>query len=688
MQDNPPPPSDNQEHQEQSQPNLRTPEEARTPENTTSPSPKEPVRPQSPQGEEDVDLRRYADLRYAQRFYASDSDSRSEDGTPEPNAPFKQEFEKSRVWFRKSAGRELYPHRDHLTRYERGMEMLREQLPNQHPARPAIEILCERLTENIEFVRINKDFPEKEADRMTIIGELHIQSLNAIEVSFYKLCHITGPDDERGEAGSDLPQTQAEVAEWYTNLNWFERCYVIAACVLQDAPSHEVSRAANELHSLIESASPLRQSGVTDERSMSHATTGPVFISAEEMLTHTYTVTEKHYGAERIMWRDEAFDPLVREFLARQTTTVGMRFANRDLLDILEEWVVSGNEERAFRAGRVLADLWWRQHQDKVLKIAETWARSDDENIWQGGAALLYGAFVAECAERPAMKATDSEVLHRLREWADWREDAEMAQVAAYAYGLIGRQWPEIALDGLDHLLCLGASARVNNATPPLPVIFLAMLSYMELAISGQVRPLLKRFASHATHYIGNVRHTNRSVFEDEQSHAAREHSLDMLFFHIVFLVALSLDGVRQGKGHESYLTNVRLPPYPDLPSSRGQDVLLAGVLSKPEQEWRTSVQTLFCVAISSGREQFVFEILASWIRIVTYEPHGDATEGLLRFVADMHQQLRSWDDDQKRRGIWAGNNLLEQRLLFWTKATREIVLRPFAQRALDALHK
>ena len=411
-----------------------------------------------------------------------------------------------------------------------------------------------------------------------------------------------------------------------------------------------------------------------------------MFVSAEEMLADTNTETEKYYGAERITWRDDAFDPIVREFLARQAATVGMRFGDHNLLDILEVWVVSGNEERAMRAGRVLADLWWRQDEDKVLELADTWARSADENIWQGGAALLYGAYAAERSERPEMQAADSEVLRRLREWADWRDDAELAQVAAYTYGLIGRQWPEVALNGLDDLLCLGASARTNNATPPIPVTFLAMLSYMEMATSGQVRPLLQRFASHAARY-GQVSLKNQAVFEDVQSYRARERRLGMLFFHVVFLVALSLNGVRQERTHASYRTNVGLRQLPEMPSSRGQDVLLAGVLVESEREWRANVQTLFCAAISSRREQFVFEVFATWIRIVTYEP-GGATEALVHFVADLHQQLEEWDRKQQRSGLGAGAKVLEQRLLFWAKATREYVLRPFAQRALDALQK
>jgi hypothetical protein len=691
MQDNPPPPDDNQtprEPDEQAESSQQSPEEARAPENAASPSPKEPPRPQSPQppgNAEDTDFQAVG-LDYAQRLFAGDSTSRVGDGVAPSDLPFKHEFERTKARFHKSAGRELDLERDQFTPYERGIERLRAQIPVQYQALADIDTLCGRLEENIGFVRINGDNSEKSSDRAAIIRELHNQSLIAIKVSFYTLCRIADPDDERGESSSDLPQTQSKVAEWYTKLNWFKRCYVIAACVLQGAPSHEVSRAANELHELIEQAYSPRQSAATDEQHpISQTSDGPMFVSAEDLLAHTYTVTEKYYGAERITWRDDAFDPVVREFLARQATTVGMRFGGHNLLDILEVWVVSGNEERAMRAGRMLADLWWRQHEDKVLELADAWARSADDNIWQGGAALLYGAYAAERSERPEMKAADSEVLRRLRAWADWRDDAELAQVAAYTYGLIGRQWPEVALDGLDDLLCLGASARTNNAIPPLPVVFLAMLSYMELATSGQVRPLLKRFARHATSY-GQRSLKNQAVFEDVQSYRARERRLGMLFFHVVFLVALSLDGVRPGRTHASYLTNAGLLPRPDMPSSRGQDVLLAGVLAEPEREWRVNVQTLFCASIFSRREQFVFEVLATWIRIVTYEPHDDATAALVHFVVDLYRQLEDWDRKEQRSGLGSGHGVLEQRLLFWTKATQEYILRPFAQRVLDAL--
>lgn len=682
MHDNPPQSGDNKQPQEQSQPNQQPPEEAQSPETDAS------LPPQLPHTEEDVYLKG-PDLNYAGRLYTGDSASDGMDDSSTPDSPLDSQLRRAKALLRKSGGRDRYLYLDPLTRFERAIDVLTDRLPDQHPKLPDILLVCSRLQENIDYCRCNGKSTDNTAERNAILASLDALSMAVINISFHVLSQVAvNLDDEDNEVSKDLPRTQRDVARWYGDLNWFERCYVIAACVLQGAPSHEVSRAAHDLYTLIEQTYPPAQSTSRDEHRESLSAMGPVFISAEEVLRHTHTVTWKRDGdsAERIMWCDEAFDPLVREFLARQATAVGMRFANRNLLDILEEWVVSGNSERAMRAGRMLAELWWRQHRDKVLELAETWAHRGDENIWMAGATLLYGAYAAEQAETPGMKAAGSVVLLRLHEWADWRDDAGMAQVAAYTYGLLGRQWPEAALDGLDYLLCLGASARTKNTSPPLPVVFLAMLSYVEMASLGQIRPLLKRFASHAAHY-GRRSLKNRAVFEDEQVRRTRERGLDMLFFHVVFLVALSMSGV-QGKRHLSYLVNSKLSPRPDLPSSRGQDVLLAGVLASPEHEWRASVQTLFCAAISSGREQLVFEILASWIRIVTYEPRGDATEALVRFVAGLHRQLRLWDRGQQRGGLWAGSSLLEQRLLLWTKATREYVLRPFAQRALEALNK
>lgn len=626
----------------------------------------------------------------ASHLYTSDASAGVGSSAADFASPLEKQIKEARAQFRRQPGREPFFQWDPLTRYERGIKILLDRIPAQHPKLGDVSTLCRRLQENIDYTRVYGTTPTLEATRSEILGSLDNQTLVIFQITFTRLYQINGSGGKGDTAdGQELPKTQRDVADWYTQLFGLERCYVIAACVLQGAPSHEVSRAAHELHQLIEQARPVVQRAPNDERS-GHGAMEPDFISAEDLLVHTHSVAHKIEGAERIMWRDEAFDTLVREFLARQATTVGMRFAEHDLLDILQGWAVSDDEERSFRAARVLADLWWRQHQDKLLDLAETWAASDEPQIWQGGAALLYGAYVAERAERPGTKDADSIVLRRLHEWSDWRDDdAGFALVATYAYGLLGRQWPEVALDGLDYLLCLGAKARKHNTTPPLSILFLAMLSYVEMASAGQIRPLLKRFASHAEYYTLDAPAQSHSLLEPAQSLGARQRSLEMLFFHFVFLAALSISGVRSGgNAHVPYLIDVGLPPRPDMPSARGQDVLLAGLLSNQEAEWRASVQTLLCAAISTGRQQLAFDLLASWIHIVTFEPRVAALETLCRVVCDLHRQLSDWDKRLRKGGLRAGSGALEQRLHVWSKATRDDVLRPFALRTLDALKR
>lgn len=691
MQDNPPPgdnpaprPSDDQARDDQRPPAAERP---------ADPGPAQ-APASTPPNDLSFDLNAVG-LDTAQRLYTSDGGGRPGDGGQA--SPIDKQFEQARAQFRRQPGREPVLHWDYWARFERGIDVLIHRVPMHDPAYIIVSTLEVRLRTNIALVRQHGDNENRRSDRNEILEQLNYQSIQLIQTSFTDLCAVgdTGAngadsahDAQDAHGARALPTTQREVADWYTGLDWLERCYVIAVCVLRGAPSHEVSRAAHELHTLIEQAYPARQTSAQDEHSTG-APVGPAFISVEDLLTHTHTVACKIDGAERIMWRDEAFDPLVREFLARQATTAGMRFAQHNLLDILQGWAVSDDEERAFRAARVLADLWWRQHQDKLLELAETWAASGEAQIWQGGAALMYGAYVAERAERPDMKATDSEALRLLHEWSDWRDDDEgLALVAAYAYGLIGRQWPDAALDGLDYLLCLGATARKHNTIPPPSILFLAMLSYVEMASSGQIRPLLKRFASHAEYYTLRARNTNHGLLEPTQSYSARERSLEMLFFHFVFLAALSLSGVRKGgSAHMPYLVDVGLLPYPDMPSPRGQDVLLAGILSSQEAEWRANLRTLLCAAISTGRESLAFDLIASWIHVVTFEPRGDASAALLRFVLDLHRQLGDWDSALRKSGLRASSGALEQRLRVWSRATRENVLRPFAQRVEHALN-
>lgn len=599
---------------------------------------------------------------------------------------------------------------DHLTRYERGMAFLEERMPPQHEKLEDVSALCIRLRENIRRARRSGDIAERGAERHEILITLNGYCVEIIQITFDRLCGIRESEGQDSVEMPALPTKVREVADWFRRLSLLERCFAIAVCVLQGAPSQHVSRAANELCVLLErSARRVAEAAQAqgDGKQPSEGTS-QAFVSVEELLEHTHIVSERYDGAERMRWEDDAFASIMEEFLARQATMVGMLFDGRSLLEILQDWATSDNEERSWRAARLLARIWWRTDSKELFDLADEWAKSDDMQTWQSAAALLYGAYVAERdgantserdgantaerAEPVTLDVSNSETLRHLRGWADWTNDAEFACVAAYAYGLIGHQSPTVALDGLDHLLRLGkAWAALNGGAPtqraPFNVVAFAVLSYAELAASGHVRDVLARFAQHAEYYGRSLRSTG-SLLELERSRRAREQGLDIIFFQFVFLVALSLSGVRRDT-HAAYSLHAALSSSPDMPNARGQDVLLAGILAEPEGEWRSNLRTLLCAAISDGWESLAFDVLRWWADIALYLPGSQPTARLRQFILDLYEQLRRWDRAFGKSGLRTGSELLAQRLHQWTLPSRQdlLPLRHFAEATLRVLN-
>ncbi len=576
----------------------------------------------------------------------------------------------------------------YLAQYMQGLATVEERA-STHPKYGEMMVVCSRLRENIIRAGWSGDREQLRSERGEIIEVLNSYTDEIFHVYFYPaLCQVDESSGAPAGGPSKSPTDQLSIGKWFgSELGPFERCFVVAVALLEGAPSSEISRAAHELNTL-ELRAQARTGQAQGANEIAGVAPSSAEVTIEDLLASTHTRVVKVEGAERVIWSDEAFGPRVQELIARQATTVGLTYGGRNLLDILQGWAKSENEERAWRAAWSLAQLWWRQDQAQVFRLANEWAKSDDVQTWQSGATLLYGACAAEQKEKPDQASSQSVVLQHLRNWSDWKSNVKLACVACYAYGLLGNDWPEIALDGLDHLLGFDTSASQAQSfrSPPDIVVLFSMFSSLELASAGQIRPMLERFASHAQRFAHDVRHDSTGLLENDKKRAWRERSLDMLFFHVVFLLAFSHSGAKH-EGHARYMTQGHLLERPEMPGTRGQDVLLAGVLTQDETRWHSSLQTLFSAAISESRGALAFNALRSWITIVLYEPGAEARAALLRFVRVLAAQLSQWDRELDKSGLRASRAVMEQRLRSWSLASRRDLL-PLGQFAQDALRE
>ncbi len=90
--------------------------------------------------------------------------------------------------------------------------------------------------------------------------------------------------------------------------------------------------------------------------------------------------------------------------------------------------------------------------------------------------------------------------------------------------------------------------------------------------------------------------------------------------FHTFFLIAsASLNGV-QDNVRGDYKREAQLPQHPILPGEEGQDVLLVGILSREEADWRQSIMNILCGAILEKNAEPAFYLLKMWAEILLKE--------------------------------------------------------------------
>ena len=502
-----------------------------------------------------------------------------------------------------------------------------------------------------------------------------------------------------------LPKNDKEIERWYyQELSERDRCFVKAAAVLHGAPLLEVAEASKELYEPLKERDEERKAQASevappaplvpsssiselvtlvhalsqrDERtrtdqvqvgaSQGGSTTLPAVDSGNSLLERTHTYTLRVNGAMRLLWQDadasglSGFSVELLRFLAQESALediVGSQ-SGQHFLDIIGQWPAKYAGERSWRSASALGVIWWHQNAQKLLwGRANEWASSQREQDWEHAAALLDGAYQVE---RDTMKVgadnvVNSAVLQLLEQWVVIAQEAETERgegyAAARAYALIGRKSPEIALKGLERLLCFLPQPKGINEGPRYPpenLFVFSVLKYIDIVRSGHVRQVLKHLAEGAER-LAHWRGSSQMRGERRENRHQSTVALHVIFTAFFLVAACSLSAVDKD-APASYSPGKRLPDHPSCPDSKGRDILLVGLLAKAERHlWQDQLAMLLCALIMEKNVLPALYLLRRWGEIVLKDKSKDAVaiEAVYeQFLVKVGKLILDWSADR-----------------------------------------
>lgn len=451
---------------------------------------------------------------------------------------------------------------------------------------------------------------------------------------------LTNEDADTQKAGVKPPETEEEIEEWYCEkLTAWETCFVEAAAVLHGAPIHRVRDAADTLY---------HPTGQTENTPILQVTK----ISAKTLRTHLYMQTVYVEGAERLFWTDanasglSTFATRLLPIIVRQSNLSATNKQGTHLLKQLERWATDLSGESAWRATRALGSLWLKLDMDHFQHMVNEWVESDDPDDWRRAATLLDGAYEAEYADQGERvnQGNNSFVLSflaRRTRHAHASFQVNAGSIVAQTYGRIGQRSITLALKGLEALLRYPLRRKKDSEIQiPLVVFVSTTWSYVTLARFGYIAEVLAHIAS----VVEKCCYQRRSPQGSERfEYRAQCRFMLETMFHIFFLIAsASLSGVHDTMRGD-YKREAKLPSNPILPSAEGQDMLLVGILSSEEGDWRQCIITIVCGAILEKNAEPAFLLLKIWAEIMLKEQSPVLRQAYADFMVEIWERGNQW---------------------------------------------
>lgn len=498
------------------------------------------------------------------------------------------------------------------------------------------------------------------------------------------------------ERPAEMPDTFEKIDEWFWTLSDSAQCMVRATAILHGAPATDINTARQEIHKHL---NPYHDTQ-PDERER-----------AGKILGVTFTRVDDNNGVQRIYWLDteesgySLFGLKVLRLLAEEIQGVS-GIAGYNVLPLLEKWAAStGDGEHAERAAHALGVIWWIIDQERLRRTLYHWANSENPQTRQAAAWMIYGAYEIEHSEAAIEHVTRAQrapmmddLLHRLStDILKPNSSPDFAGVVIAAYGLIGLEWPEVGLDGLDYLLGLTpTNTRVSVQAMPTAAFVPAALIYVQLAGIGHTRAVIAHLARHAARLI---RIRKRGILDTGVQYEQdwRNFGLNRLYFIFFLLVASSLEddpkqqhaatkepetsaesltaaAAEAGKGR--YGAEPTLPSNLPIPYVENLDTLLAGILAKDEEAFRSELVMLLTVALYHWNPDQVRQTLQVWGETIMRQRSTDTVAAsrlrlmYLNFLGALAKTAQELDDERGLTGLQSGYSKFVKLLQQWPRTS------------------
>ncbi|HLW03091.1 MAG TPA: hypothetical protein VKT82_30855 [Ktedonobacterales bacterium] len=458
--------------------------------------------------------------------------------------------------------------------------------------------------------------------------------------------------------------TDEELSGWYEDLQESERSFVQAVAVLHGAPRHEIIDVSREIFASAKQETSQRVS------------------TSEVLYKRTHTAVRTLHDVARIFWEDadasglSSFNLRILRFIGETEVVDWTRGdqSGKGFFDLIKEWPTTLPGEGAWRAARALG-VMWEEDTERLRREVDRWVNSKDPLDWTSAAALLDGAHELE-----RFKASDKDADSKspiLRWISDWVAAANNNDrigpgcAAAYAYGLIGRQYPQIALEGLDRLLGFPRHRVNGEIRLSLSILSAGLESYLMMAASGRLRAVLMYLATVAESLV------HRPVIaQDVRQRRGNEMRRDIRLFGVFTAFFLLVAVSNAGTGKKESASYSRTQPLPDplpFPDEEGRDVLLLALLTQGSSGfyWRKSLTYLLCAALLDGNPVAVTQVLRRWGHIIVRledQEQPDILNAYTTFLVDLGKLARVWCDDLKplKSHPSAGIEAYCRQLKFW----------------------
>lgn len=518
--------------------------------------------------------------------------------------------------------------------------------------------------------------------RNAIADVVRQEVAEALRVDRQEALFLNTLPGDNSQPPTEIPLESLKISDWYYGLLLQKQYIVQAVALLHGAKPLEIAQLRDELYLPVKRDREQSEANAQESETRKHsqALYPERLQSSEHAYEHTYAEFRSVYGTERLFWQDtdqrgiSTFSLQILLFLAKESTRGSWGQSGQDFLKAAERWTLRSTGDCYWRAARALGIIWRRRDREYLQRLANTWAATQTQRNWRKAASLLEGAYAVECLKEAVDGPPFVQII--LNQWIERAHSAAnnvsvwVGCAAAYTYGLLGKTFPSMALDGLDHL----SDFPANQKSPGMPArLFASIISnYVALTWAGHLQTVLARLALHAEKFTHHKRFFATASSESVLYRTQRQAMLEIVFtVFFMLLVTSSLPDPAQASLEYSLTASAE-----EIFQTDGLDIVLAGVLTNHASGWRNEVITLCCaVLLDEQKSTLVFECLQQWVWLILKTQNNELRLSLVDFFVTFYKILNTWLQDLSQAGFRSriARDAFERHLTKWAQARSAI---------------